>query len=397
MRPAPRATAALALVLAILLLSACTAGHPGPSSGSSPAAGRASLGPRGSARQHRIGPGGRGGVFILRGSTGWQGGVINVGPGGFGGGFIVLPGGGPAGSTGRPKISVPPIPPADSASAVALPLDSYEQVSVQQQDALAAASDLLTQRCMLAAGFSYTVAAEPGGGAATVQSIESSGYGLTSLTQAQSLGYKPPAAGSGTAGPAGIALPGFVGQLNKHGTAWTSALLGFVPGARANAPQREGCLQAAYLELYGTLSGNPNPDPVPAITIQSAQWTQSDPRALAVQRAWSACMARRGLSYKSPAQAEGHNWPSTPTPTEIATAVADVQCKTATNLVNTWLTVEAAYQQALIGQNASSVAQLRANFGTLQRRAEAALQLPAAAGILRISRGPAGGRRPGPG
>jgi hypothetical protein len=274
---------------------------------------------------------------------------------------------------------------------VALPLDSYEQVAVQQQDALAAASDLLTQQCMLAAGFTYTVAAEPGGGLATVQSIETNGYGLTSLAQAQALGYKPPKAGHGT-GPAGLVLPGFVGEQGKHGTAWTSALLGFVPGARARAPQREGCLQAAYLELYGTLSGNPNPDPVPAITIQSSQWTQSDPRVLAVQRSWSACMARHGLTFKTPTQAEDHGWPSAPTPTEITTAVADVQCKTQTNLVNTWLTVEAAYQQALIGQNASSLAQLQDNFGALLRRAEAALQAPDVTGILRISR-----ERPGRG
>jgi hypothetical protein len=394
MRPAPRATAApgcpvsylasaLALVLAVLLLSGCTPGHSGSSSASS-SRGR-------SLRQARLNAGGRGGVFIVQGGGGR---VFAVPPGAFGGDFIALPGAGPAGSTGRPEISVPRIPPADSAVAVALPLDSYEQVSVQQQDALTAASDLLTQRCMQAAGFSYTTAAEPGGGAATVQSIESSGYGLTSLAQAQYLGYKQPA--SKAAGPAGLFLPAFVGQQSKHGTAWTSALLGFVPGARAKAPQREGCLQAAYLELYGTLSGNPSPDPVPAITIQSAQWTQSDPRILAVQRAWSACMARHGLTYKTPAQATDRGWPRTPTPAEIATAVADVMCKTQTNLVNTWLTVEAAYQQALIGQDTSSLSQLQANFGALQRRAEVALQAPSGAGILRISQGPASvpGKKP---
>jgi hypothetical protein len=57
---------------------------------------------------------------------------------------------------------VPPIPPTGSGQTVALPLDSYEEVSVQEQDALTAADDLLTQRCMTAAGFSYPVAARPG-------------------------------------------------------------------------------------------------------------------------------------------------------------------------------------------------------------------------------------------
>jgi putative ABC transport system permease protein len=57
----------------------------------------------------------------------------------------------------------------------------------------------------------------------------------------------------------------------------------------------------------------------------------------------------------------------------IATAVADVTCKTQTNLLNTWLAVEAAYQAALIGQNLTTLAQLQASFAPLLRRANAAL------------------------
>ncbi len=332
-----------------------------------------------------------------------HGGVsINGGRGPAGGGFFFVSGGGgifvlpaaPGGSAGRPKISLGPIPPASSPLAVALPLDSYEQVAVQEQDALTAADDLLTQRCMTAAGFSYPLASQPGGGAANVQFLENSGYGIADLTQAEEFGYKQPAQPNG---PGGFALPAFVGEQNKHGPAWTSALLGFVPGARANAPPREGCLQAANLGLYGKLSGDPNPDPVPGIAIQSAQWTQSDPHVLAVQRAWSACMARSGLTYKTPQQIANRSWPSTPTPAEIAAAVADVRCKLRTNLVNTWLTVEAAYQQALISQNAASLARLQSNFGALLRRAEQLLRLPAIAGILRISQGVIGRGRLGPG
>ncbi len=391
MRPARQAVTArdaapsvlasvLALALVALLLAACTTGKP---AGSGPSAGprRPGAGP---AFRRAIGlaRGGRGPVVFFIGGRGGPGGAV-----------ISLPaGGGPAGSTGRPQISVPPIPPAGSAAAVALPLDSYEEVSVQEQDALAAAGDLLTQRCMTAAGFSYPVAAEPGGGALNVQSIED-GYGITSVAQAETYGYKQPASSGPGVPPGLLALPGFVGQQTKHGAAWTSALLGFIPGARARAPQHEGCLQASDTDLYGSLSGNPDPDPVPAIAIESAQWTQSDPRILAVQRAWSACMAHSGLTYKSPAQAADHNWPSTPTPAEIAAAVADVRCKTATNFVNTWLTVEAAYQQALISLNLTSLSRLQASFDALLRRAEVLLQLPGA-GILRVSQARAGRRNP---
>ena len=42
---------------------------------------------------------------------------------------------------------------------------------------------------MAAAGFSYPVAAQPGAGAANVQSIEGAGYGVASLTEAESYGY----------------------------------------------------------------------------------------------------------------------------------------------------------------------------------------------------------------
>ena len=121
------------------------------------------------------------------------------------------------------------------------------------------------------------------------------------------------------------------------------------------------------------LGGNPNPDPVPAIAVQASQWAQTDRRVVAVERAWARCMAQHGYSYHTPQQAQQHNWPRVPSTGEVATAVADVSCKVRTDLPNTWLTVEAAYQSALIGQNLTALSQLQANFGNLLRRAEALL------------------------
>jgi hypothetical protein len=48
-----------------------------------------------------------------------------------------------------------------------------------------------------------------------------------------------------------------------------------------------------------------------------------------------------------------------------------VTCKAQTNLTNTWLTVEAAYQLALISQNLTALAQLQTSFQSLLQRAEA--------------------------
>ena len=107
------------------------------------------------------------------------------------------------------------------------------------------------------------------------------------------------------------------------------------------------------------------------LAFQALQWTQTDSRIRAADRLWSRCMARRGFSYASPAAAAGHRWPKSPSPAEIATASADVSCKTRTNLLNTWLAVETAYQQALIGANLGTLAQLQTRFQGLLRRADA--------------------------
>jgi hypothetical protein len=82
-------------------------------------------------------------------------------------------------------------------------------------------------------------------------------------------------------------------------------------------------------------------------------------------------MTARGFGYGTPQDAAQKNWPSLPTTAEIATAVADVTCKAQTNLTNTWLTVEAAYQLALIDQNLTALSQLQASFKGLLQRAEA--------------------------
>jgi hypothetical protein len=293
------------------------------------------------------------------------------GPGG--GGFLIVPGVSGS-SAGRPSITVPPIPPASSAKPVNLPLSTYADVAILQQSALADANTLLTQKCMAAKGFSYSATTTPSAEEAIVQGTEY-GYGVTSQADAGTYGYGQPGSGSGP-GPGPAFLGGFAsfGDLAKQPRAWTVALLGFAPGARIGKNQTEGCLQLAGTLLYGN-RGGPS-DPVPQIAVQASQWTQSDPRVLAVDAAWSRCMAARGYKYSNPQQAADAHWPSTPTPRETATAVADVTCKQQVNLVNTWLTVEAAYQAVLVAKDLSTLSQLQASFRNILQRAESLLTIP---------------------
>jgi len=303
--------------------------------------------------------------------------VVLGGGGAFGGGGAVFFIGAGATHGSRPKITVPPIPPADSSLPVAMPLEAYQAISTQQQEALADASNQLVQHCMAARGFEDTSSSSPPmSSVATLAQVEAAGAGLTSLTQARTFGFaRPKGAGSAPPGPqiiGFVSAAGF-GQSLKAGRAYAEALLGFGPGFGSGPNGHLGCLQQANKQVYGALFGEPVPDPVPQIAEQAASFTQTDPRIRAVIRAWSGCMARHFYHYASPSQVEGHRWKTPPNRAEIATAVADVTCKAQTNLLNTWLAVEAAYQQALIGQNLATLSGLQANFAPLQRRANAAL------------------------
>ncbi|HET7245156.1 MAG TPA: hypothetical protein VFJ07_10020 [Streptosporangiaceae bacterium] len=351
-----RAARWVAVLAAACLLAACT-GAPGAAKHHA----RSSLNPFGGRRPLRIAPR----VVILGG-----GGAAGGGP------PVIFIGAGPAHGS-RPKITVPPIPPADSSLTIAMPLEAYQAISTQQQEALADASNLLVQRCMAARGFDDTSSGSPPlSSVATLEQVETGGAGLTSLTQARTFGFgRPKGAGSAPSGPqiiGFVSAAGF-GQSLKAGRAYAEALFGFGPGTGSGPGGHLGCLQQASKQVYGQLFGEPVPDPVPQIAEQAASYTQTDPRIRAVNRAWSACMARHFYHYASPAQVEGHRWKTPPDKAEIATAVADVTCKAKTNLLNTWLAVEAAYQQALIAQNLATLSQLQANFAPLLRRANAAL------------------------
>jgi hypothetical protein len=332
-------------LLVAVLLAACSSGHPAAGTG-------------------KPSPGARppGGAFF-------------VGPNGF------LPMGGPVPEGGglRPQISVGRIPTAGSGQTIVMPVDSYEQAINQEQAAIAAATVLLVHRCMQAAGFSYPAVPQAMNDERILQSIEQPADGLVSLTQAQTYGFGHPRAqpvGNGpVGGESGMIICGAFGcvplhNMRTHSHAWMGALLGTYPGARVRARPQPGCLATAQIQLTRR---HPMNDPLLPLASQAGMWTRSDPRVLAVQRSWSACMAARGYHYQSVLQPEQRRWPTPPNRAEIATAVADVSCKIRVNLPNTWLAVEAAYQRALIGANLGVLSQLQTNFNLLLQRAETLL------------------------
>src|SRR5262245_52907706 len=217
-----RAARCVAVLAAACLLAACTAGPAGSKGGG---AGRWALSPA-----HR---------FIGRHV------IIISGAGGGGGPAIFI--GGTGGGGSRPKITMPPIPPARSSVTILLPLDAYQAISTQQQKALAAASALLIQRCMAARGFEDTSSASPPfSSVVTLEQVETSGTKLTSITQARTFGFvHPKNTGSRPSGPQIIGIVGAAGfnQALKAGHACRGAVR-VRPGHR-DRPGRSPRLHAA--------------------------------------------------------------------------------------------------------------------------------------------------------
>lgn len=92
--------------------------------------------------------------------------------------------------------------------------------------------------------------------------------------------------------------------------------------------------------------------------------SEADSRVQAAFRAWSDCMWREGFDYPDPSAA--NNDPSfargpnagdqAPSAHEVAVAVADTTCKAATDLIDIRASVEVAYQNRAIEQNAAALA-----------------------------------------
>src|SRR5450755_3167733 len=243
----------VACLTAVCMLAACSAGGNAGGSSAKAGANQAAL------RAARLRAIGARSFIAIRGGGGGPVGLIAIGG---------LPGGG---QSGRPQISVPPIPPASSSRPIAMPLDSYEQVAGNEQEVLVEASSLLTQRCMTTRGFSYPEAAQPSTELTALQQTENSPVGLIKLGQAQIYGYATPKTDTGSSGPV---VFGFVGgqvfgqAIQDHGPAWVTALLGFSPGpVQQNQGHHEGCAPLVTSELYGPERGSSNPDPVPGIAF----------------------------------------------------------------------------------------------------------------------------------
>ncbi|MER6031510.1 hypothetical protein [Streptomyces sp. NPDC001851] len=133
-----------------------------------------------------------------------------------------------------------------------------------------------------------------------------------------------------------------------------------------------GCLGQAMRKIYGP---EPKAEKANGVKLTGSYplvfrlWYEShkkasnDPAWKKADRAWSACMKKKGFSYPDPDKAAiDSHWlgRGTPSDEEKKTATADARCKLDTGYVQAVQSVEARAQKTLIGENKQKLEAMRA-------------------------------------
>lgn len=232
--------------------------------------------------------------------------------------------------------AVTSFPPVTSSQQISLPFDAY--LLTADQDVLnLKANNLLVRRCAARFGVEATM---PVGLNPTPNELNGRRYGIVDGKRARSFGYRPEQS------------PAEVDQGEWDPSPAEMAVLGM--GEASAVPPKDsdgralpegGCIG----EADRALGGSQPPAPVDVVSVFKS--AESDSRIQAAWKRWSRCMKKAGYDYTSPWQPNNAKWPPQVTRKEIQTAVDDVACREQSNLVGTWMAVEAAYQRAAIEAN----------------------------------------------
>ncbi|WP_395296372.1 hypothetical protein ACF9IK_25225 [Kitasatospora hibisci] len=273
-------------------------------------------------------------------------------------------------------IVVPPTTPVATPSAgtgvdeLHLPIEQYMLTPVQSVQ-FEWVRKAATGSCMKRYGLDYPVPAKPGPDdtAARTYTPMNRRYGVTEPDSAARWGYHMPQT---AAAPAAGEQPASLAALPA---AARTVLLGVdqAQGTRATSYQGKplpdgGCFAELDRIMPGAAGGpqGPGNGPQGAVTeIKSGSFTESKsaPEVAAAIAAWTGCMKEHGFDLPDPLQAPTAV-PSmkdpVPSATEIAQAVADVDCKRRTNLTGIWFATESTLQNVAIGRRAKDLATVKA-------------------------------------
>ncbi|SHN22550.1 hypothetical protein [Actinacidiphila paucisporea] len=260
------------------------------------------------------------------------------------------------------------IPTLTTTSGLSLPIEAYLVPPENYTQMLRADAELVRQ-CMARYGFEYTPPDFSGPESSLSPTNMSRRYGVADLSSVGTYGYHKPQTKT-TRKPAASRPMSESARL---------VFLGDSPGSGfehksqvyqgRNVP-KGGCSGEAQRKLGAGLNERLAED----INDASYQQSLANPTVLASFTKWSACMKQSGYSLSTPAQAPGFTLPEAPTAAEIQQAKADVTCKTRTNIVGVWFTVESAIQQGLIARNEEALTDLKVAEQSTLKKAGQVLQ-----------------------
>jgi hypothetical protein len=245
--------------------------------------------------------------------------------------------------TAEPDLSS--FPAVTSSKQISLPFDAY--MLTAEQDVLnLKANNLLIKRCAARFGVETTM---PVGLNPTPNELNARRYGIVDGKRAQSFGYRPEESPAEAGGK---------GDWNPSPT--EMAVLGMTEAtgdlrdAAGDKLPEGGCIGEADRTLGGAQP------PAPADVLDVYKSAESDSRVQEAWKSWSSCMKDAGYDYKSPWEPNNAKWPEQVSQKEIDTAVDDVTCRQSTNLVGTWMAVEAAYQRKALQNDPEGFAKMKA-------------------------------------
>ncbi|MEY9857349.1 hypothetical protein ABH935_002957 [Catenulispora sp. GAS73] len=293
------------------------------------------------------------------------------------------------GSTTKPAAALPPlsgpVPVVTTLEQISRPVDPYLPTPSDVLTLIAAAN-VLNSRCMAGFGLrgSNTHATDIDAHGVRVAIAHTHLYGFFDPSIVATDGYDavqlppPEPPGLPTAAPLSPAALSVENGTDDVGHPVPAYAGKPVPahGCKAQAQQGTG-------GVFPNMSAAGLPDGGPVTPL-------SDPRVLAANKEWSACMTGKGYHFATPYEAmdsptaqdaqvvgpDGHHT-VVHSPAEIAQATADVGCKQATNFMGTATAVRDAYDRQYIATHGPALAEYRQQ---LDDRVRAAQQIVASSG-----------------
>ncbi|GAA5120855.1 hypothetical protein [Haloechinothrix salitolerans] len=261
-----------------------------------------------------------------------------------------------------PLGEVPVIRDADDLAALDLPLDPYHVDTEPLLDRMNRAWDVLVQRCIRRYGLSWPTSPEhvPPEGPEHMER-----YGIIDAAVVTEYGYHQPP------------RPG-VKNGEDTGQSWSAdadaVMTGRVDRHDGKPVPNGGCNGEAMRALGAELPENGPPKAPLSRRLAGRAYEQAlaDPRLDPVVAEWRECMTAAGYDYDSPLDAgEDRAWyvKSGPSKREIATALADVDCRARTNYVGMFYALDAAYQREAVAAHRAELRELREAAEVIDRNA----------------------------